>query len=125
MARFRKKPIVIDAVQWTGKNIDEVRELAPESVGACWFNHGTLQIKTPEGDTTAMPGDYIIKGVRGECYPCKPDIFALTYEPLSTLEEAADRDCSCTEAQQAGDDPTLCPSCTASQELELACRRPT
>jgi hypothetical protein len=91
--RFRKKPVVIDAVQWTGENVDEVNafcgeggltRLRPE------LNDGSeshrVWIKTPEGTMAADVGDWIIKGVKGEFYPCKPDIFALTYE---SVEEGA------------------------------------
>lgn len=64
MSRYRKKPVVVEAVQWTGRNHAEVTEL--------W---GGVMI--------ASPGDYIIKGVHGEFYPCKPDIFHKTYEEVS------------------------------------------
>jgi len=85
MAKYRKKPVVIEAVQWLNKKI-----VCPP--GPMWFAEAeerdviqlsgdTLSIKTMEGTMTANVGDWIIRGVKGELYPCKPDIFAATYEP--------------------------------------------
>jgi hypothetical protein len=78
--KFRKKPVVIEAVQWDGKNQFEVMSFCK----TCYFtSHGVvkdLYIDTLEGDLMANVGDYIIKGVAGEFYACKPEIFALTYE---------------------------------------------
>lgn len=84
MARtYRKKPVVVEAVQWTGENHAEMCEfIDPEAFGI--IPRIGLVIHTLEGDHHANPGDYIIKGVNGEFYPCKPDIFAKTYES-STL----------------------------------------
>lgn len=62
MAKYRKRPVVIEAHQWEG----------PEP----------LDIETKEGTMRADPGDWIITGVKGERYPCKPDIFEMTYEPV-------------------------------------------
>ena len=89
--KFRKKPVVVDAVQWGGFNkqivIKEVRHYAPyrvdkkcEHCGASLGEHGW--IKTLEGGHIVCPNDWIITGVQGEKYPCKPDIFKLTYEPV-------------------------------------------
>jgi hypothetical protein len=86
MAKYRSKPVVIDAVQYTGTNdsIGEVKAFMPQ--GGFAYNHGTappsLIIKTLEGDMKASPGDWIIKGTRGEFYPCKPDVFATKYEKV-------------------------------------------
>lgn len=75
--RFRKKPVVVEAVQWTGFNRDEIREFCNPG-----FDHDlTLYIDTLEGTHRARPDDWIIKGVKGEFYPCKPDIFEATHEP--------------------------------------------
>ena len=76
----RKKPVVVEAVQWTGDNVKEISEFTKEphisyELGSC-----KMSIMTLEGIIEASKGDYIIKGVRGEFYPCKPDIFAETYE---------------------------------------------
>ena len=81
MEKYRKKPVVIEAVQWTGKNITEVldfmdwRNAAHDAVSG-------LTIRTLEGNHHASPGDFIIKGVNGEFYPRKPDIFEKTYEKV-------------------------------------------
>lgn len=80
MARtYRKKPVVVEAVQWTGENHAEMCEFIDPEVFEIIPRVG-LVIHTLEGDHRASPGDYIIKGVNGEFYPCKPDIFAKTYE---------------------------------------------
>lgn len=78
--KYRKKPVVIEAVQWTGENFDEVYEFTNKT---CLWVGGELIIETLEGDHLARVGDYIIKGVKGEFYPCKPDIFEQTYEPVT------------------------------------------
>ena len=80
MAKYRKKPVVIDAVQWTGFNLQEMREFLPHHLSG---EDNSLNIKTLEGVMRADKGDWIIKGVKGEFYPCKPDIFEQTYEPVS------------------------------------------
>ena len=88
MSRYRKKPVVIDAVQWTGKNqremFDFLTNSTDEPMGISGDNFqtygGQLVIKTLEGNHNADPGDMIIKGIAGEFYPCKPEIFTATYE---------------------------------------------
>lgn len=78
--KFRKKPVTIEAIQWMGTNLSEIDDFMSGSVE----NKGiTLIIHTLEGDMEASIGDYIIKGVNGEFYPCKPDIFAKTYEAVT------------------------------------------
>lgn len=80
MARvYRKKPVTVEAVQWTGENHAEMCDFIDPEVFEIFPRVG-LVIHTLEGDHHASPGDYIIKGVNGEFYPCKPDIFAKTYE---------------------------------------------
>ncbi len=81
--KYRKKPIVIEAVQWTGTNVDEVLGfiLAGGSARRGGSDH-SLYIDTREGTMRADRGDWIIRGVKGEFYPCKPDIFAETYEQV-------------------------------------------
>jgi len=76
--RFRKKPVVIEAVQFDG-NFDEIEKFV-DGHPYSWRN-GELIITTLEGPLHASRMDWIIKGVMGEFYPCKPDIFAATYEP--------------------------------------------
>ena len=85
--KYRKKPVEIEAIKWNGENTDEVIEFCGEdNVGFCSFDkpdgnvHLLCQIATLEGAMTVNIGDYIIKGVKGEFYPCKPDIFEMTYE---------------------------------------------
>jgi hypothetical protein len=80
MAKYRKKPVVIDAIQWTGDNYLEMRKFIKTDVVT--FAHPCLYIQTLEGRMQAYKGDYIIRGVNGEYYPCKPDIFEKTYEKV-------------------------------------------
>ena len=98
MPFYRKKPVVIEAVQLSWRNWNEVCKFLGDTLGAT--NPGrygpasdtcgepgpdyiNLTIPTLEGDHTALHGDWIIKGVNGEFYPCKPDIFEKTYEVAS------------------------------------------
>lgn len=76
--KYRKKPVVIEAVQWTGDNDKEVQDFTGND--QYFAEPGELMIKTLEGVMLASIGDYIIKGVQGEFYPCKPGIFEATYE---------------------------------------------
>lgn len=81
--KYRKRPVVIDAVQWTGENDLELLDF----VGfGCTIAGSYCIIRTLEGDMRAAPKDWVIRGVKGEFYPCKPDIFAATYEPLEEAE---------------------------------------
>lgn len=80
--KFRKKPVIVDAWQWTGsmdtfpfETLVTHRMLSREG--------DTLQIRTLEGIMVANLGDWVIKGVKGEVYPCKPDIFEMTYEQVT------------------------------------------
>lgn len=87
MAQYRKKPIVIEAVQWTGDNYAEVLDFVGDAVKVTGAM-GELAIRTLEDGLdglakhVASPGDWIIKGVAGEFYACKLGIFALTYEAV-------------------------------------------
>lgn len=74
--KYRKKPVDIEAIKWNGENTIEVLKW----VGNNAYYKDTLYIKTLEGNHKARKGDFIIKGVKGEFYPCKPDIFMETYE---------------------------------------------
>lgn len=80
--KYRKKPVVIEAIQWTGENDTEIHEFIGTNLVVTYDNadHRELIIHTLEGDMHASVMDYIIKGVDGEFYPCKPDIFEKTYE---------------------------------------------
>ncbi len=81
MAKYRKKPVEIEAIQFKGGNMAEINDLL-RCTNEMTFSKGTVKIKTLEGTMTATKGDYIIKGVNGEFYPCKPDIFKKTYEKI-------------------------------------------
>jgi hypothetical protein len=95
MAHFRKKPVVIEAFRWTGgpdQNEDPVWAVDAMKRGqhvggmAILGTPLRMQVFTLEGVMNAAPGDYIIKGVKGELYPCKPDIFEATYEPVHVTD---------------------------------------
>ena len=80
MGKYRKKPVVVRAVQWTGNNWTEI---AAFHRGDDFLTEGAKLIcRTLEGSLYAQVGDWIIEGVKGEIYPCKPDIFEATYEPV-------------------------------------------
>jgi hypothetical protein len=93
---FTKRPVTVEAMQWTGTNWNEICDF----LGVPENGHGdeeTLRrdpsrmpviIHTLEGDMRAELGDWIIRGVKGEHYPCKPDIFEATYEPAGGSPEA-------------------------------------
>lgn len=92
---YRKKPVVIEAIQYNGLNKDEIERFVGSSlkseINDCAWEAGamvapirTIIIPTLEGNHIASPGDFIIKGIKGEFYPCKPDIFNDTYSPYFT-----------------------------------------
>lgn len=77
--KWRKKPVVVEAMQYTGRNALDIMAWAQlDSIIEDLM--GGIEIETLEGKMTASVGDYVIRGVKGEFYPCKPDIFAATYE---------------------------------------------
>jgi hypothetical protein len=85
MPKFRKKPVAIEAIQWD-KSVDALVAII-EWLGYDIHSDFTkpdapIIIPTLEGDVIARLGDWVIKGVKGEVYPCKPDVFAATYEPV-------------------------------------------
>lgn len=97
MSQFRKKPVVVEAWTVAELNVSAARkwEALPESVRAAYEDGGWvfgalvddrrgIYVPTLEGSLFAAPGDWIIRGVAGEFYPCKPGIFAATYEPVAT-----------------------------------------
>lgn len=95
MKRYRKKPVEIQAIkfEYDADGIKKLREFAGDAVvmvskGRHPTAIGYATIATLEGNITATEGDYIIKGVKGEFYPCKPDIFEATYEEVDELAEA-------------------------------------
>lgn len=91
MAQYRKRPVIIEAVQWTGSNFEEICSTFNSLDVSCnivWSpEKETLAIPTLEGTMLANIGDWIIRGVAGEVYPCKPNIFEKTYEVVSDVLE--------------------------------------
>jgi hypothetical protein len=92
MGHFKKKPVIIEAIQWTGENLKEIIDftgLHPSAQKWSWEQYELvvkeegLKIFTLEGAMMATINDWIIKGVKGEFYPCKPDIFEATYSPCA------------------------------------------
>jgi hypothetical protein len=89
MTRYRKKPVVIDAFQYTEGYDAWIALIAwlhqwfplDDDIPLMMTTGGALTISTLEGDMRADLGDWIIRGIKGEIYPCKPDIFDATYEP--------------------------------------------
>ena len=92
--KYETKHVIIEAVEWTGNNEEEIKKFAgdkiifEESIGGSEDGNGypqkyvQLKIKTLEGVMTAQIGDFIIKGLRGEFYPCKPDVFHEKYREV-------------------------------------------
>jgi hypothetical protein len=93
MAKFRKKPVVIDAMRLALGDLDQMAQfLGTDNRNLDWTMNnstGVVHIVTREGTMRAEPGDWIIRGVKGEFYPCKPDIFGVTYEPVSPSDGSA------------------------------------
>lgn len=97
--RYRKKPVAIEAVQLDSDNRDAVLEWVNGNGGQAIRIYasmaarptGSILIHTLEGDMRADPGDWIIRGVKGELYPCKPDIFEATYEPALSSDHQGGR----------------------------------
>lgn len=81
-ARFRKKPVVIEAHQWEGDNWPDFLLFVVARGGTAYTEEDNLYIDTLEGVMMAHPGDWIIQGVAGEFYPCKPEIFDATYDAV-------------------------------------------
>lgn len=79
---FVKKPVQVQAVQWTGDNCEEIAHFVGHISFPYSFDKGSVIIETLEGNHYARKGDWIIRGVNGEYYPCKPDIFEKTYEEV-------------------------------------------
>ena len=77
MDKYRKKPVVVEAVRWIGINFGEIQSFYHDAI----LVGEQICIETLEGTMKASPGDWIIKGIRGEFYPCKHDIFESTYDP--------------------------------------------
>jgi hypothetical protein len=82
--RYRKKPVEIQAIQFLGSNYEEIRIFIGKET-LC--SDLSIVIPTLEGEMVAQKGDFIIKGAHGEFYPCKPDIFAETYESVDAMNK--------------------------------------
>mgnify|MGYP003528994064 FL=1 len=80
MPKYRKKPVVIEAVQWTGNNVGELRDFLKHIPHSPIEDLRPFEIETLEGNHKAIVTDFIIIGIKGEAYPCKEDIFLATYE---------------------------------------------
>lgn len=92
MSKYRKRPLEIEAINYNGDNSQELCNFA----GRFWMDwNADLKLErgihTPEGFMRVNPGDWIIKGIKGEFYVCRPDIFELTYEPSEELGIAYDK----------------------------------
>lgn len=89
-AKYQKKPIIIEAIQWTGDNISELRTEFPNFAEKSWIvgKNNDLFLDTLENPMRASIGDYIIRGIKGEFYACKPDIFMDTYDKVEEGQES-------------------------------------
>lgn len=88
--KYKTKPCEIEAIQWTGENLEEIEEFAKDGIEYNEVKDGggkiiayEIYVLTLEGTMFANQGDYIIKGLRGEFYPCKPDVFNKKYEVIN------------------------------------------
>jgi hypothetical protein len=93
MAKFRKLPVEIEAIlfDFAPATADAIVEMAgPDSDRVLTFDENGVHIETLEGTMTGNLGDYIIKGVKGELYPCKPDVFMATYEASNKIHKIPD-----------------------------------
>ena len=81
MQKFVKKPVVIEAIQYNGENIEAIEDFVGKKLSTVMSSDVDVKLIIPtlEGDMKASKGDYIIKGIKGEFYPCKPDVFKSTY----------------------------------------------
>lgn len=82
MSLYRKKPVEVQAWQWNGAYSDVPSWVIMSDPSITLRTDSTLAVPTLEGVITANVGDWLIQGVKGEIYPCKPDIFEATYEPV-------------------------------------------
>lgn len=95
MTSYKKKPIIIEAVQWICTNPFEILDFIDEKTIVTEMTEGckSFKIATLEGDMTVSENDYIIRGIKGELYPCKPDIFEATYEEVDIFDDEQERVC--------------------------------
>jgi hypothetical protein len=93
MTRYRKKPVVIEAYQMTRRKkagqffwpewLVEANQREPQTIGSLFMAKGQMHLATPERVMCVSEDDWIIRGVKGELYLCKPDIFEMTYEEIT------------------------------------------
>lgn len=102
MKRYVKRPVTIEAVQWNGNNYAEIYEFISDSSYEMSSECGLI-IHTLEGDHHARPGDFIIKGIKGEFYPCKPDIFEQTYIEQDQHRDETDKFGEAIETKQSAE----------------------
>lgn len=81
VSQFRKKPVVIEAMKYDGWNMNELAGFVGTSLSFTRTPEKPIFISTLAGEMQGDVGDWIIRGVKGEFYPCKPDIFEATYDP--------------------------------------------
>jgi hypothetical protein len=89
MKNYVKKPVVVQAVEYNGANKKEIEAFVEKKLDTVYTElKEPLELKIPtlEGDMKASKGDYIIKGINGEFYPCKPDVFEKTYDVIENAE---------------------------------------
>lgn len=79
----KKKPVIIQCIEWTGRNFEDIKKFCGSD--KCSLEKLKLIIPTLEGNHEAIVGDFIIKGVQGEFYPCKHNIFMQTYDIVKTI----------------------------------------
>ena len=125
--KYRKKPVVINAIQFDGTATSAVevfeqfdipkavfRPIITFDMGA-HFVEGTITIPTLEGEMIASAGDWIIKGIEGEYYPCKPEIFAKTYEAVEDMSPPIQKHSPCYDLNNLGmPHPNRSPGCNLS-----------
>lgn len=80
--KFRKKPVTVEAIEYNGNNEHEIIDWTVASDTPAFKDGDVLKVKTLEGDMIASVGDFVIRGVKGEHYPCKPDIMEKSYDAV-------------------------------------------
>lgn len=106
MKFYRKKPVVIEAMQWMGNNLEELRRFAPEAL-----RPQSMGIVTPEGVMTISEGDWVIKGVEGEFYPCKPSVFEASYDEVSGSHRCRICQCIVSSDEWEPENDGMCSTC--------------
>lgn len=134
MAKYKTKPCEIEAIQWNGINLEEIKAFVGESLiydicDTAWQvgkgrPHVYMKIRTLEGDMEASEGDYIIKGLVGEFYPCKPDVFERKYVQ-SNIKTRADAIRNMTDEELAEflkTDVEICEEMGEKHNCQIGCK---